>query len=152
MSRTISISKRDGDVANREAMQRQLDCMLNTVANGNYTLTLAKRKSQRSLDQNALMWLWFTCIASETGSEKQDVHDHYCRQFLVKDIEFNGKQEKIIISTSKLNTAAMTEFLNKVQSDAASELGIRLPNPEDLHFNEFQEYYKSSYEYSNIYN
>ena len=31
----------------------------------------------------------------------------------------------------------MTEFLNKIQADAATELGITLPLPEDRFFEQF---------------
>ena len=43
--------------------------------------------------------------------------------------------------TSGLTTEQMTEFLNKVQADAASEYGITLPNPEDLYFEMWAEQY-----------
>ena len=45
-------------------------------------------------------------------------------------------------STSKLNTLQMTDFLNKVQADAAVELGIRLPLPADRYYQEFIDEYK----------
>ena len=45
-------------------------------------------------------------------------------------------------STSKLNTVQMTDFLNKVQADAAAELGITLPLPADRDYNEFINEYK----------
>lgn len=142
MSRTISISKRNGDVANRETMQRQLDCMLNTIANGDYVLTVTKRETRRSLDQNALMWMWFTCIEGETGTDKQDIHDYCCRMFNARIVEINGEPQKVASGTSKLTTFAMTDFLNKVQAWAASELGITLPTPEDIAWQEFESYYK----------
>lgn len=138
---TISVSKREGKVPN-ESIKKQLDCILETIANGEYVITLTKRKTKRSIEQNALMWMWFTCIENETGTPKQDVHDYCCRIFNFRIIEFKGEQQKVAGGTSKLTTAAMADFLNKVQAWASSELGITLPDPDDLIFEEFQKYYK----------
>ena len=48
------------------------------LRNGTYTVTVTRSRDPRSLDQNSLMWLWFTCIEQETGTPRQDVHDYYC--------------------------------------------------------------------------
>ena len=40
-----------------------------------------------------------------------------------------------------LNTTQMTEFMNKIQADAASELGIMLPIPDDRYFEAFYQQY-----------
>lgn len=37
----------------------------------------------------------------------------------------------------------MKQFLDMVQADAASELGIILPDPEDLNYAAFEEYYRN---------
>lgn len=111
--------------------------LFSTLANGNYTITIKKAKEKRSIPQNDLMWLWFTCIERETGTPKDDVYMYYCKRFLCKVIEIGGHQEKIYNTTSKLTKDEMTEFLNKVQADAATELGITLPLPEDRFFEQF---------------
>jgi len=137
---TISISKKEGKI--NESISTQINMALKTLANGEYTLTITKRRTKRSVEQNSLMWMWFNCIENETGTSKQDVHDYCCRAFNYRVVEINGKQEKVAGGTSKLTTVTMTDFLNKVQAWAASELGIILPNPDDLEFEEFQKYYK----------
>lgn len=114
-----------------------LELVLNLIANGEYELTIKKKTKKRTTDQNALMWMWFTCMEDETGTGKQDFHDYYCKKFLRRTIQINGKDEVVVRSTSKLNTAEMTDFLNKVQADAASEFGITLPSPDDVYFNSF---------------
>ena len=86
--------------------------------------------------------MWFTCIEQETGTDKQDVHDYYCHRFLRWTTYINGKEIVVAGSTSKLNTLQMTDFLNKVQADAAAELGIRLPLPADRYYQEFIDEYK----------
>lgn len=116
--------------------------VFSSLRNGRYIITIAKEKEPRSLDQNALMWLWFTCIESETGTPRQDVHDYYCMRFLRREIVWNGSQRTIIEGTSKLTKDRMTTFLNEVQADAATEFGISLPNPDDRFFEEFYNTYK----------
>ena len=71
MSKTISILKRNGEVEERDAIQRELDGIFKIITNGEYVLTVARRKQKRSLDQNALMWMWFECLAQETGHTKE---------------------------------------------------------------------------------
>ena len=113
-----------------------------SLRNGRYVVTIVREKEPRSIDQNNLMWLWFTCIEQETGTSRQDVHDYYCVRFLQRMIMWNGQQRTVIDGTSKLTKERMTEFLNKVQADAATEFGIRLPLPEDRYFEEFYQTYK----------
>ena len=111
--------------------------IFSTLANGSYTITIKKAKEKRSIPQNDLMWMWFTCIERETGTPKDDVYMYYCKKFLCKIIEIGNHREKIYNTSSKLTMEEMTEFLNKIQADAASELGITLPLPEDRFFEQF---------------
>lgn len=108
-----------------------LSPVLSTLRNGSYVLTVKRKAEKRTVDQNALMWAWFTCIETETGTPRQDVHDYYCRKFLRKTIMWNGRAEVVAEGTSKQSKDRMTVFLNQVQADAASEFGITLPTPED---------------------
>lgn len=112
------------------------------LRNGRYTVTITKAREPRSLDQNALMWLWFTCIEAETGTPRQDVHDYYCVRFLRRNISWNGMDRTVIEGTSRLTKERMTWFLDQVQADAQTEFGINLPQPEDLYFEEFYQTYK----------
>ncbi len=143
MMKTYAITKRGGTVPDRGAIHRWLDSQLDLMPNGERVLSLEKRKEPKSLPQLRLAWLWFTCIADETGNNKQTVHDYYCSQFLVRNDEFNGKPVRVVTGLSTLDKETMTYFLNKVQADAASELGIRLPSPDDEAWAAFEEYYKS---------
>lgn len=113
-----------------------------TLRNGRYVVSIANEREPRSIEQNALMWLWFTCIEQETGTPRQDVHDYYCRKFLRKNILWNGRTEVVAEGTSKQSKERMTVFLNQVQADAATEFGITLPNPDDLYWQEFYNTYK----------
>ena len=55
----------------------------------------------------------------------------------MKTIQVGDRLERIYNTSSKLNTEQMTEFLNKIQADAAQELGITLPLPTDRFFEQF---------------
>jgi len=112
------------------------------LRNGRYTVSIVRERQPRSLDQNSLMWLWFTCIEQETGTPRQDVHDYYCAKFLRKQISWNGTIRTVVEGTSKQSKERMTVFLNEVQADAATEFGITLPNPDDRYFEQFHQTYK----------
>ena len=48
----------------------------------------------------------------------------------------------VVGGTSTLNTVQMTDFMNKVQADAATEWGITLPLPADRYYQEFIQHYR----------
>ena len=116
---------------------KELSYVFSLLKNGTYSIEIKSTKERRTVSQNALMWMWFACIERETGTPKQDVHDYYCRQFLRRQITWNDHAITVIGETKKLNTQQMTEFLNKVQADVATEFGITLPKPGDRFFNDF---------------
>jgi hypothetical protein len=138
----IIFEKQKGEIVRRENLIRSIDSMLDTLKNGEYTLSANKISNRRSTSQNAMMWMWFTCLAMETGQDKEDFYDYYREKFLSRIVIINGQETKVSTGTSKLDTVAMTDFLNKIQADAASEFGIKLPTPEDLYWTEFENYYK----------
>ena len=133
MAKTVIMTKNEG----RLTFDVELPYVFSLLANGKYTITIKRANEKRSIPQNDLMWMWFTCIEHETGTLKDDVYMYYCKRFLCKVIEIGGHQEKIYNTTSKLTKDEMTEFLNKVKVDAATELGITLPLPEDRFFEQF---------------
>ena len=141
--KSIKFIKAGGEIRSKEILLADLESSFKTLANGEYAITISKLEKKRTIEQNRLMWLWFACIEQETGTDKNDIHDYYCGRFITRTIIVNGKSEIVTTGTSKLNTIGMADFLNKVQSDAASEFGIGLPNPDDINFAEFKEYYKN---------
>lgn len=138
MSQTAILVKEKGEVT----MDKSFDFLCSQLRNGRYRVTIERYTEPRTLNQNALMWMWFTCIEHETGTPKQDVHDYYCNLFLRRTAVIKGRETVIAGSTSKLNTLQMKDFLNKVKADAATELGITLPLPQDRFYQEFINEYK----------
>ncbi|MFI3322603.1 MAG: hypothetical protein R3Y50_08785 [Rikenellaceae bacterium] len=108
-----------------------------------YEVIVKLHKEKRTLPQNSLFHLWCKCIQDDTGTDSEDVK-RYCKERFLgyKDVYIFGNLSHELTSTAKLNTLQFTEFLNKMQAWAASELGIVLPIPEDLEFNHFYEKYK----------
>ena len=133
MAKVVTM-KKDGE---RLMFDQELPYIFSLLANGSYTITIKRASQKRSIPQNDLMWMWLTCIERETGTPKDDVYMYYCKKFLIKTIQIGERQERIYNTSSKLTSEEMTEFLNKIQADAASELGIRLPLPEDRFFEQF---------------
>ena len=133
MAKVVTM-KKDGE---RLTFDQELPYIFSLLANGSYTITIKKASQKRSIPQNDLMWMWLTCIERETGTPKDDVYMYYCKKFLIKTIQIGERQERIYNTSSKLTSEEMTEFLNKIQADAATELGIGLPLPEDRFFEQF---------------
>lgn len=99
---------------------------------------------KRNLDQNALMWLWLSCISQHTGHEKDELHDYFRAKYLpIQSKDVMGETLQKLTSTTSLNTAEFAQYLTKIQTFAISEIGVQLPDPADLHFAEFVEHYKN---------
>ena len=133
MAKQIILNKQDG----RLTFDQEPAAVFEFLSNGQYVITIKRMNTKRSIAQNDLMWMWFECISRETGTSKDDIYMYYCKKFLCKIITIGETREKIYSTSSKLNMEQMTEFLNNIQADAAQELGIRLPLPEDRFFEAF---------------
>ena len=107
-----------------------------------HTVEVLKKNANRSISQNSLYWLWLTCIESETGTERIDLHEitFKPRYIIPKKVMVLGKEEERR-STKDLDTKQFKEYLDKVQIFASTELSITLPLPEDKYWQEFFEYY-----------
>ena len=142
--KTVEFYKIGGNVSNLKDLHSWLDRNVKYLRNGTFTLQIVGKIRCRTLAQNRLMWMWFTCIEVETGQPREDIHDYYTLKFLPKDItDFTtGAMVRVGGHTSTLTTETFTDFLNKVQADAATELGITLPQPGDLSWEEFEEMYR----------
>lgn len=131
--KVVRVEKKDG----RVSLDTDLDYLFSTLRNGSYNLILKRVNEKRTINQNDLMWMWFRCIENDTGTDKNDIYMYYCKKFLCKVIRVGEKVEKVYETSSMLNTAQMSEFMTKIQADAASEFGITLPIPEDKYFEAF---------------
>lgn len=140
--RALSFTKRGGAVQFAETLHRRLDTQLSLMPNGDYTVKIERVQTPRTLSQNRILWLWLTCIEHETGTDRRDIHDLLCTLYLRRDVETAGRIYTVTGGTSSLTVEGMTDFLNKVQAWAATELGITLPTPADLAWDEFERQFK----------
>lgn len=140
----LDFIKANGEVRYMDSIKTWIDRVVKNITDGRYSLTITRQVKHRSLEQNRLMWMWFKCIEMELGQPSQDIHDHYCKKFLSREIAdpTTGEVERVYSGTRDMNTAQMTDFLNKVQADAAVELYINLPLPSDLGYDEFRLHYE----------
>ena len=96
-----------------------------------WAVTVEPYKERRSLNQNSLLWKWNGLIAQETGNDVDLVHDTLKKKFLApEEITLFG-EKTLYRSTARLDTRAMSNYLEQVYAFATSELGILLPVPED---------------------
>ena len=136
MSQTAILVKEKGEVT----LSKPFDFLCSQLRNGRYRLTIERYTEPRTLNQNALMWLWFKCIEDETGTPPMEAYNHYCKKVLAY---VNDWGEEVYNPSSHLNTKQMTDFLQKIQADAASEFGITLPLPADRYYQDFINEYKN---------
>nr|DAQ38308.1 MAG TPA: Putative HNHc nuclease [Caudoviricetes sp.] len=137
--KSVLMEKRDGKVS----LDTDLEALFSMLRNGRYIISVKRASERRTIAQNDLMWSWFSCIEEETGTAKNDVYMYYCKRFLCKVVSVGERMEKIYQTSSMLNTVQMADFLKKIQADAATELGITLPIPEDRYFEDFYNKFKS---------
>ena len=144
MNERVLKFKKENGVVSIGNISKWIDSQLATIANGEWEISFSKIQHRRTNSQNALMWLWFNIIA-EAWSDAvgkdftaENVHDAYCQLYLPittpKGVNLSG-------STKNLTTNEMSAFLKKVQADAQTEYGIRLPDPEDIFFEELAKSY-----------
>jgi hypothetical protein len=105
-------------------------------------------KERRSIPQNDLYWFWLTFLEneSETGYTKDEFHEFFKYEYLGEYYEtllINGNTWGYykFPSTTDLNTKQFSEYMDKVERFANTELKVSLPHPEDLGFAELFEKY-----------
>lgn len=100
-------------------------------------VTIEEYRKKRSLDQNALYWMWLTVIRDHIrdtiGSvyTTDDLHEWFRDAFLGKrEIRFKDRTLIVPRSTTSLNTQEMTDYLNSIEMYCADRLNLVLPIPE----------------------
>lgn len=100
-------------------------------------------REKRTVDQNRLLFLWIGCISRETGYFKDEVHEIFKKKFLgVETFEMWGEKVERVKSTTSLNTKQFSDYLERIQQFASTEMGIILPDPKDQYFEQFYQQYK----------
>ena len=107
-----------------------------------YRVKITTKRTIRTVSQNALYWLWLTCIEKETGNEKEYLHEYFKQEYLGRETkEVFNTEVYPLRSTTGLNTKQFTNYLERIKVFASVELGITLPLPFEKHFNDFYNKY-----------
>ena len=130
------------NIHNYKTRQEAIDYISSLDLKKVHQVKITCKRGKRSIDQNALYWMWLTCIEQETGNSKDDLHDYFRTIYLGVELRnVLGNDYSRLKSTTILDTYQFKQYLDKIQIFANSELGITLPNPEDLEFERFKDYY-----------
>ena len=126
-------------ILNQQGKQKAAAWIQKAPDDGSWLVEFKENKSSRSLEQNALSWIWYRAIAdfltdnSDETISDQDVHDWLCDKFLPKRIvTIDGEQKAVTVGTSKLKVNEMCEYLLKVEQWAADR---RIPLEKDDRYN-----------------
>jgi agmatine/peptidylarginine deiminase len=97
-----------------------------------WTVTVERYVKKRSINQNSLYWKWNGILADDTGNDVDAIHEFVKQKFLVPKLtEIDGETIETR-STKNLTTAEMKDLMDAYYAWAATDLGIRLPVPEEL--------------------
>ena len=102
------------------------------------TITVTK-----TLSQNAYIWLVFTHIGFQVGSDKTSIYLCYLKKFpkFSEVIGIKGEIEIVALTLSQFSKEQMSVFIDEVVIDARTE-GIEIPDPEDKKAIELYNWYK----------
>jgi len=101
-------------------------------------------KPKRTLDQNALLHLWFHVVEVETGQPFSDVKDFVKQRFMPSVTKEIFGFDVQIWHTSKLKIPEFSQLLDLFKAWALDFHGIPLLTLGDIHFMEFYETYKGN--------
>jgi len=144
---------------------------LETLIEKGAVIELREIKGRRTIDQNSLYWIWLTVIEVETGNEKEHSHllyrakflrfsDEYVTGFIRPDVwekvkkhvdnfhYFEGLDmiiDAISHSTTALDTAQFTAYLESIRDHASKNMGLHLVTLEEKGFEDFYNNYERAY-------
>ena len=122
-------------------------------------VTIRPEAKDRSKAQNRLYWKWLHEIHRKTGNDEDQLHFEFKKKFLIGILKRDDKEyaemclaisalkqseseqyraiaDGVIreTSTTRMNTAQFTEYLNLIEAFALKEFGLVLPVPDDLKY------------------
>lgn len=125
--------------ADRAAM---VGVILRTDIKKPYVLEWKRLAKSRSLPQNSIYWKWLSCMAEETGHTKEELHEYFSEKYLpADDRQVLGHRVQVRRSTTGLDTAEFTSYLNQIEQEAMG-LGVYLPKPSMPGWDDFYERYR----------
>jgi hypothetical protein len=91
-----------------------------------WVVEIREQRSKRTGPQNRLLWAIYTAIADATGYTPEEVHEAMKAKFLPPRAVALGKEEvEVPGSTAVLEVPEFSEYVERVQAFAATELGVQ---------------------------
>ena len=119
------------DAIRRENARQYIDGL---DPNRKWRIEIKEYRQRRSLDQNAYIHAVPLKIISEhTGYSMDEIKEYLCGEFTGwNEFEVMGqKMLKPVMTTSRMDTKIMTDFIEWLQWYASSNLNLRIPSPNE---------------------
>ncbi len=93
----------------------------------------------RSLSQNSTYWMWLGEISEQILSkinqrhDTETLHEYFKQCFCAKKTTMLGKKEVIIVSTKRLDSGEMCNYLNQIENWCA-ERGFKITIPANCEY------------------
>jgi len=94
-------------------------------------------RRKRSLDANALYWVWMCVIGDHLGYFKDEIHEIALDMFAPRRQLLD---RFVIVRTSAMDSAQMSQYMNRIKMWAMHELNVTLPEPD--HAEEIYRHYQ----------
>ena len=103
-----------------------------TMVTGEVFLTVKKPKRNRSLSQNAYLFICYTLISKHTGDTTEELHEIFKTMFHRKRVKIGGIELEVAYTTTKDSPLEFGEYIEKVRRFAAERLDIVIPDPTEV--------------------
>lgn len=135
------------DTENEESI-RDLGKKLRAMNPGKYRVEVYQKRAIRSLRANAYYHVILNIIAIDTGHTHEQLHE-ICKNKFNADVIHLPKGGMVMVgkTTTNLDTAEFTGYVNRVKQWANDEFGIVIPEPDkfdDRRIAEIQNLYDES--------
>lgn len=122
----------------RLARREHFDEAVRELEGRDVLITVRRARAARSTKQNAYLWSTvYSYVSEHTGYTVEEVHEWAKCRFLPKSLAFadgNGVVvEELVVggSTTRLNTAEMTDYIEAVRTFARENLNVIIPDPSE---------------------
>lgn len=108
-------------------MERAADLIRTLSPNRPWEIRVKQYRPKRSTEQNAFLWAIYTEMAKETGHTTEELHEICKAMFLPpRFVEIGNETVQVPATSAGLDKQQFSEFLERVQAFATSELGCDL--------------------------
>lgn len=107
------------------------------LAESGKIVELTEKKPRRSLPQNKYLHVILAYFGTQTGNTLEWVKQQYYKKLVNPDLFIREKEDKylgrikVLRSSADLDTAEMTESIEKFRNWAAQEAGIYIPSADE---------------------